>query len=65
MAAEITHLADRRKPVVYTIEVTHFWDGTVEVFVHDVADDERTREAVCHALSLTAKALAGGGSNGE
>ena len=43
-------LNDRRKPVSYTIDVTHHYDGTVEVFVRDVSDDPRSREVVMNTI---------------
>lgn len=54
--AGITYLSKRRKPIVYTLEITHHWDNTVEVFVHDVADDPRSREAVGDVLTMAAEA---------
>jgi hypothetical protein len=53
---QIVDLADRRPPVHYTIRLTHHWDGRIEVFVEDVADDGRSRAAVGAALSKAAEA---------
>lgn len=47
---EIVDLSKRRQPVTYTVTITHHWDDTLEVFVADVADDERSRASVADAL---------------
>lgn len=57
MTAEIKNLSDRRKPVTYTVTITHHWDDTVEVFVQDVADDDRSRAAVGDALARAASSF--------
>lgn len=44
------NLGSRRPPVVYTVRVVQHWDGTLEYRVEDVADDERSRNAVLDAL---------------
>jgi hypothetical protein len=36
--------------VTYTIEVTHHYDGTIEVFVRDVSDDPRSRDVVMSTI---------------
>lgn len=46
----IYELNERRRPVSYTIRLTHHWDGTIEVFVKDVAGDDRSRASVGYAL---------------
>ena len=50
MTDEIIDLADRRRPVVYTVRLVQWWDGRLEVAVDDVADDPRSRDAVREAL---------------
>ena len=50
MSDNIIPLAKRQKPVSYTIDVTHHFDGTVEVFVRDVSDDPRSRDAVMSTI---------------
>jgi hypothetical protein len=50
MTDNVVLLANRQKPVSYTIDVTHHFDGTVEVFVRDVSDDDRSREAVMETI---------------
>jgi hypothetical protein len=57
MSAEIVEISKRREPVTYTVTLTHHWDDTVEVFVHDVADDDRSRAAVGDALARAAEAF--------
>lgn len=47
---DIIDLNARRAPVVYTVTIVHHYDGTLEFNVEDVADDERSREAVLHAF---------------
>lgn len=44
------NLADHRAPVTYTVQITHHWDDRLEVFVYDVADDDRSRASVLDAL---------------
>lgn len=50
MTDNVVPLAKKQKPVSYTIDVTHHFDGTVEVFVRDVSDDDRSREAVMETI---------------
>ena len=50
MVDKVILLAAKRKPVSYTIDVTHHHDGTVEVFVRDVSDDPRSREVVMSTI---------------
>ena len=54
--SEIVELADRRPPVHYTVRLSHHWDGRIEVFVEDVANDERSRASVGAALAAAADA---------
>ena len=51
---DILDLGKRRQPVTYTVTITHHWDDTLEIFVADVADDPRRREAVADALQRAA-----------
>lgn len=48
--ADIIDLARHQTPVRYTVEITQHFDGTVEAFVRDVSDDERSQDAVTDAL---------------
>lgn len=50
----VVHLGERRRPVHYTISITHHWNGTVEAWVHDVSDDQRSRKAVADCLERIA-----------
>ena len=54
----VINLADRRPPVSYTVRITHHWDDSLEVFVEDVADDERSRQSVADALARAARMFA-------
>jgi len=48
--SEVVNLSERRAPVNYTVRITHHWDDRLEVFVEDVADDDRSRASVADAL---------------
>lgn len=50
----IINLADKRPPVDYTIRIRHHWDDTIEVFVEDVSDDERSKQSVADTLQRAA-----------
>lgn len=52
----VVDLSRKRPPVCYTLTITHHWDNRVEIFVQDVSDDERSREAVGHVIGLAALA---------
>jgi len=52
----VIDLSTKRQPVTYTLVITHHWDGHFEFTVLDVADDERSREAVGYALKKAAEA---------
>ncbi|TIO15590.1 MAG: hypothetical protein E5X86_19660 [Mesorhizobium sp.] len=54
----VIDLASRRSPVTYTVRITHHWDDTLEIFVEDLASDERSRQSVADALIRAAKGLA-------
>lgn len=54
---EVIDLADRRPPVCYTVHLTDHWNGTLELMVDDVSDDERSRLAVADALERAAEML--------
>lgn len=51
---EVIDLSTKRKPVHYTVRLTHHWDDTLEVFVEEVADDDRSRASVADALERAA-----------
>jgi hypothetical protein len=61
----VVDLADHRPPVCYTVRLKEHWDGRLEIFVEDVADDERSRKAVADALRRAADYLFGGASPGS
>jgi hypothetical protein len=50
MTDNVIPLAKKQKPVSYKIDVTHHFDGTVEVFVSDISDDDRSREVVMETI---------------
>lgn len=50
-------LADHRRAVRYRVDLVHHWDDRLEIFVHDVSDDERSRMSVADALERAAKML--------
>ena len=54
---DIVNLANRRPPVHYTVRITHHWNDTIEVFVEDVSDDDRSRESVASAIGRAALQL--------
>lgn len=47
---DIIDLSNKRNPTIYTVTIIHHWDGNLEFKIDDVADDERSREAVMHAF---------------
>lgn len=53
----IVELSEHRAPVCYTVHLRQHWNGALEVFVEDVADDPRSRQAVADALALASKML--------
>jgi hypothetical protein len=55
----IIDLANHRPPVCYTVRLTDHWDGRLEIFVEDIADDERSKSAVANALRRAADMLGG------
>jgi hypothetical protein len=60
MTANVVRLNDKRDPVLYSVHITQHWDGGVDVFVQDVADDEQSRKAVAYALRRAADGIDGG-----
>jgi hypothetical protein len=40
------------------VRITHHWDDSLEVFVEDVTDDERSRQSVADALARAARVFA-------
>jgi hypothetical protein len=52
----VIKLADKRPPVDYTIRIRHHWDDTIEIFVEDVSDDERSKQSVADTLQRAADA---------
>lgn len=48
--SDIIDINAKRAPVIYSVTIAHHYDGTLEFNIEDVADDERSREAVLHAF---------------
>jgi hypothetical protein len=44
--SDVIDLSNKRKPTVYTIVITHYWDDTLEMMVYDVSEDARSRYVV-------------------
>lgn len=55
MSENVVVLSAKRRPVVYTVEITHHWDDQIEVFVYDVSDSDRSRASVADALHRAAE----------
>lgn len=53
--SKVVELSARRQPVNYTVRITHHWDDRLEVFVEDVADDDRSRASVSDALQRASR----------
>ena len=47
-------------PSVYTIHVTHGWDGSLEIVVKDIVENANARGAVAQALRHAAEAVEAG-----
>lgn len=54
----VVDLSARRAPVLYSVHVTHHWDGEVEVSVEGISSDERSRAVASEALLTAAEMLA-------
>ena len=50
--SEVIRLETRRKPVTYTLHVSHHWDGKVELFIDDLDADIREDDSVMQALGV-------------
>jgi hypothetical protein len=50
--SEVIHLETRRKPVTYTLHVSHYWDGKVELIIDDLDADIREDHSVMQALGV-------------
>lgn len=57
MSNNLIKLAEKRPPVCYTVRLTEHWDGRLEIFVEDIQDDPRSRQAVGHSLRRAADML--------
>lgn len=52
----VIDLADKRRPVDYSIHIRHHWDDTIEIFIEDVSDDERSKRSIADTLQRAADA---------
>jgi hypothetical protein len=52
--ADVVILADRREPVTYTVRLRQGWDGSLAIWVQDVADTPEDRKRVSDALRRAA-----------
>jgi hypothetical protein len=57
MSADVINLSDRRPPVTFDITITQGWDGSMELLMHGLADDDVTRFRVADTLSIFADAM--------
>jgi adenine deaminase len=48
--SDIVKLSDKRPPVWYSVQIGHHWDGSLEVIVNDVGDDDRSRKSALDSL---------------
>jgi hypothetical protein len=48
--SDVIDLSNRRKPVTYTITITHHWGDRLEFFVEGVSDDPRSQRTVADAM---------------
>jgi hypothetical protein len=55
MTNNVVDSAAKRAPVNYTIRIRHHWDDSLEVFVEDVSDDDRSKSAVADTLERAAQ----------
>lgn len=57
--SKVVDMTDRLPAVIYTVRLKQSHDGSLSVFVEDVADDQRSREAVADAMRRAADMIAG------
>jgi hypothetical protein len=55
--SNVSDMASRRAPVIYTVHVIHHWDGEVEVQVEGISPDPRSRKAASEVLLTAAELL--------
>ena len=55
----VLNFGDRKRPTNYTVHITQHYDGRMEFWFEDVADDDRSREAIADAMETGAKLLRG------
>ena len=57
MTSEVTFLDDRRPGVYYEVAILHCWDGSLSVWIKDVADDEESRRRIAADLRAAAEMM--------
>lgn len=53
----VININGKKPPVIYVVRIAQHWNGELEFFVEDLADDPRSRESVAWALRQMAEAL--------
>ena len=56
-ATKIINLDLRRPKVCYVVNITHSWDGSLDIRVDGVASDRRSRESIASAMRDAADAI--------
>ena len=57
MTSEVTFLDDRQPGVYYEVAILHCWDGSLSVWIKDVADDEESRRRIAADLRAAAEMM--------
>lgn len=52
--SEVIKLSGHRPPVCYTVHITQHWDDRLEVWVGDIASDDRSRRSAADAMRRAA-----------
>ena len=55
--SEVVHLESRRKPTRYSVQIAHYANGKVTVFLDGIMESERTRKQVSEVLRHAADML--------
>jgi len=56
--AEVVHLESRRKPLRYSVDIEHYANGKVTVFLEGISDSSHNRRKVSEVLRHAADMLA-------
>ena len=57
MTSEVTFLDDRRPGVYYEVAILHRRDGSLSVWIKDVADDEESRRRIAADMRAAAEMI--------